>query len=79
MEKLGDPLLDYVEQQIEWLKDLGIDWRFPKNFNAYPEEDQRAYILNLNDILEEEMLGGPRTPDDVKDFIDGGPRPPITG
>jgi len=80
MERIGDPVLDYIEDLINFIQKLGVDWRMPKNFNQYPEDDQRDYLWSLQEAYAAIINGNPPTPpSDIMCFILGGPRPPITG
>lgn len=75
-KKAGDPVLDYVEKIVEFIRDHGLDWRFPTNFTQYPEHDQRAYLWNLYEVCNiSTVTDAPPIPDNVKSFMEDGPRP----
>ena len=92
MELTGNPLLDHLEKLFNYLKEhRGIDLTFPQNFSVYAAQDQRVWIKNLellacsnliptkNDCCDPMIQGLLETPEEVKRFLAGGPRPEITG
>lgn len=82
MELTGDPVLDYIEEAVMFLENHDLHWRVPPNFAKYPLEDQRIWLWNTNKVLSlriSRAFGAPLMPANVKDFMEGGPRPPITG
>jgi|GEM_PF-2584636 len=77
----GDPVVNYVKEAVIFLNNYGLYWRSPSNLSQYPEEDQRVWLWNIDKVLSLRLVvnTAPKMPSAVRTFMEGGPRPPITG
>jgi hypothetical protein len=76
---MSDLVLDYAGTLVHWLGELGIFHLYFQDFAHFSDDEQRVKIRSLQEEYAE--LYGETAPesDDIRDFLNGGPRPPTTG